>query len=144
MSNHRTGLLSGVSGSGLGQSSENADRTLSAGGQVKHTPSTGPQAQIRAPAAHQEHRNGPNPAELPERWPTSGQVPRPRKTRCTSSESPARGVQAWPRRLQTQRQLVPPEGAGGHEGRENPAPVAGGRNHPQQHGNQERLVPPGF
>lgn len=92
----------------LGQSSENADRTLLAGGQVKHTPSTGPQAQIRAPAAHREHRNGLNPAELPERRPTSGQMPRPRKTLCTSSESPARGVQARPRRLQTQRQLVPP------------------------------------
>ena len=110
----------------LGQSSENAERTLSAGGQVKHTPSTGPQAQTRAPRAHQEHRNGPNPAELPERRPTSGQVPRRRKTCCTSSESPAMGVQARPRRLQTQRQLVPPGLGDTKEGRTRPQSLEGG------------------
>lgn len=83
-----------------GRSSENADRTLSAGGQVKHAPSTGLQAQTRAPA------------------PTGS---------TETQRAPCRvGSRLQPRRLQTQRQLVPPGPGGtkegGHSGCREPGP----------------------
>lgn len=83
-----------------GRSSENTDRTLSSGGQVKHTPFTGPQAQTQAPA------------------PTGS---------TETQRAPCRvGSRLWPRRLQTQRQLVPPRPGGmkerGHSGQGEPGP----------------------
>ena len=80
-----------------GRSSENTDRTLSAGGQVKHAPSTGLQAQTRAPA------------------PTGS---------TETQRAPCRvGSRLQPRHLQTQRQLVL-QGTkeGGHSGRREPGP----------------------